>query len=173
MSIANKIKVFVVDDHPIFRQGLRQVIESDPRMAVAGEAALVQIKTAKPHVAVVDIDLLGSDGLELARALRNLRPPCSRDHLDNAQGRPPGTGRARSQRPRLRPQTQCPERSGRIGSGEIRFGDLQVQDGLALSLVLGFDDLDRGILIVSPQTGALAGGGINAVESVAPDSTSN
>jgi two-component system, NarL family, nitrate/nitrite response regulator NarL len=35
----NKIKVFVVDDHPIFRQGLRQVIESDPRMVVVGEAA--------------------------------------------------------------------------------------------------------------------------------------
>lgn len=75
----NKIKVFVVDDHPIFRQGLRQVIESDPRMVVAGEAgdgvaALAQIKTLKPQVAVVDIDLAGTDGLELARALQNLRP---------------------------------------------------------------------------------------------------
>jgi len=75
-----KIKVFVVDDHPIFRQGLRQVIESDPRMSVIGEAgdgeeALAQIKTVKPHVAVVDIDLPRTDGLELARALQNLRPP--------------------------------------------------------------------------------------------------
>jgi len=76
----NKIKVFVVDDHPIFRQGLRQAIQSDPRLVVVGEAgdgveALAQIKTAKPQVAVVDIDLPRSDGLELARALQQLRPP--------------------------------------------------------------------------------------------------
>jgi two-component system, NarL family, response regulator DegU len=76
----NKIKVFVVDDHPIFRQGLRQVIESDPRMVVAGEAgdateALAQIKSLKPQIAIVDIDLPRTDGLELARALQNLRPP--------------------------------------------------------------------------------------------------
>ena len=76
----DKIKVFVVDDHPIFRQGLRQVIESDTRMAVVGEAgdgadALVHIKALKPQVAVVDIDLPRADGLELARALQNLRPP--------------------------------------------------------------------------------------------------
>ena len=76
----NKIKVFVVDDHPIFREGVRKVIESDPRMVVVGEAAdgaegLAQIKALKPHVAVVDIDLPQTDGLELTRALQNLQPP--------------------------------------------------------------------------------------------------
>jgi len=75
-----KIKVFIVDDHPIVRQGLRQVIEADPRLALVGEAgdgavALAQIKAAKPHVAVLDIDLPHIDGLELARALQNFRPP--------------------------------------------------------------------------------------------------
>lgn len=76
----NKVKVFVVDDHPIFREGLRKVIESDPRMAVVGEAsdgaqALAQIRSLKPHVAVVDIHLPGTNGLELTRALQNLQPP--------------------------------------------------------------------------------------------------
>jgi DNA-binding NarL/FixJ family response regulator len=76
----NKIKVFVVDDHPIFRKGLRQAIESDARLVVVGEAvdgveALAQMKTLKPQVAVLDIDLPRSDGLELTRALQNLRPP--------------------------------------------------------------------------------------------------
>jgi DNA-binding NarL/FixJ family response regulator len=75
----NKIKVFIVDDHPIFRQGLRQVLESDPRLVVVGEAndgaeALTQIKTLKPQVAVLDIDLPRTDGLELARELQNLKP---------------------------------------------------------------------------------------------------
>jgi DNA-binding NarL/FixJ family response regulator len=75
----DRIKVFIVDDHPIFRQGLRQVIESDARMAVVGEAAdgieaLAQIKRLQPQVAVVDIDLPQSDGLELVRVLENLRP---------------------------------------------------------------------------------------------------
>ena len=76
----DKIKIFIVDDHPIVRQGLRQVIESDPRLSLAGEAgdgtvALAQIKTLRPHVAVVDIDLPRLDGLELARELQSLRPP--------------------------------------------------------------------------------------------------
>jgi DNA-binding NarL/FixJ family response regulator len=76
----NKIDVFIVDDHPIFRQGLRQMIQSDPRLAVVGDAgdgaeALARIKTLKPHLAVVDLDLPGMDGLELTRALQNLQPP--------------------------------------------------------------------------------------------------
>jgi DNA-binding NarL/FixJ family response regulator len=76
----NKLKVFVVDDHPFFRQGVRQAIESDPRLVVVGEAgdgteALAKIKTLKPQVAVVDLDLPGTDGLELTRALQKLHPP--------------------------------------------------------------------------------------------------
>ncbi len=75
-----KIKVFFVDDHPIFRQGLRQVLEADPRLAVVGEAgdgptALAQIKALKPDVALLDIELPQCDGLELARALQQFRPP--------------------------------------------------------------------------------------------------
>ncbi|HWD19905.1 MAG TPA: response regulator transcription factor [Verrucomicrobiae bacterium] len=79
MSVANKIEVFIVDDHPIFRHGLRQVLEADPRVVVVGdaadgEAALAQIKTAQPQVAVVDLTLPGMDGLALTAALQKLRP---------------------------------------------------------------------------------------------------
>ena len=75
-----KITVFFVDDHPIFRQGLRHVLEADPRLSVVGEAAdgpaaLAQIKALKPDVALLDIELPQCDGLELAAALRQFRPP--------------------------------------------------------------------------------------------------
>ena len=73
------IRAYIVDDHPIFRQGLKQAIESDPRLRVVGEAgatatALQQIKVLRPDVAVVDIELPGGDGLDLARALQSFRP---------------------------------------------------------------------------------------------------
>jgi two-component system, NarL family, response regulator DegU len=73
------IRVFIVDDHPIFRQGLRQAIEHDPRLSVVGEAgdgasALQQIKTLRPDVAVLDIEIPGGDGLDVARALQTLQP---------------------------------------------------------------------------------------------------
>ncbi len=72
--------VFIVDDHPIFRRGLKDVLESDPELRVVGEAsdgehALEQIRLQRPEAAVVDIGLPGLGGLELARALVALSPP--------------------------------------------------------------------------------------------------
>lgn len=74
------IRVYIVDDHPIFRHGLRQAIEHDPRLRVVGEAgegaaALQQIKTLQPNVAVLDIEMPGGDGLDVARALQAFQPP--------------------------------------------------------------------------------------------------
>ncbi|MBI4325511.1 MAG: response regulator transcription factor [Chloroflexi bacterium] len=76
----NRITVCIVDDHPIFRQGLRQALESDPRLRVVGEAAdgaaaLEQIRSLHPDGAVLDIELPRMDGLALARALQSLRRP--------------------------------------------------------------------------------------------------
>lgn len=73
-------KVFIVDDHPIFRHGLQQVITRDPGFTVVGEAgdgtaALAEIKRLKPEIAILDVRLPGLGGLELARALRALNPP--------------------------------------------------------------------------------------------------
>src|SRR5688500_1730556 len=76
----NKVRVFVVDDHPIFRQGLKEVIESDQQFCVAGEAAdgaaaFAQIKASRPDVAVIDIHLPNMNGLDLLRSLRSLANP--------------------------------------------------------------------------------------------------
>lgn len=65
----------IVDDHPLFRQGLRQAISGDPRFEVVGEAdngqtALKRISELQPEVAVLDLNLPGLNGLDVAAELR-------------------------------------------------------------------------------------------------------
>jgi DNA-binding NarL/FixJ family response regulator len=71
----NEISVLIADDHPIFRRGLRQVIEAEPRLKVVAEAddgatALEQIRRLRPTVAVLDIHMPNMSGFDLARAVR-------------------------------------------------------------------------------------------------------
>jgi DNA-binding NarL/FixJ family response regulator len=72
-------RIFIVDDHPIMRQGLAQLINHEPDMTVCGEAenaakALDGIAAAKPDLALVDITLPGKNGLELIKDLLALQP---------------------------------------------------------------------------------------------------
>jgi DNA-binding NarL/FixJ family response regulator len=72
------ITIVIADDHPIFRTGLRQVLETDAALRVVaeagdGEEALTAIETARPDLAVLDIDMPGRDGLEVTRTLRDRR----------------------------------------------------------------------------------------------------
>src|SRR6516164_10190347 len=74
-----KNKVFVVDDHPIVRQGLALMINREPDLTVCGEAedartATQLIATAKPDILVVDISLNGPDGLDLLKNIRMRYP---------------------------------------------------------------------------------------------------
>jgi DNA-binding NarL/FixJ family response regulator len=74
------IRVYIVDDHPIFREGLIQVIAADSRLELAGaagnaEEAWARLRELKPAVAVLDVELPGRSGLDLAADLKRLQPP--------------------------------------------------------------------------------------------------
>jgi DNA-binding NarL/FixJ family response regulator len=76
---AARSTVFIVDDHPIVRQGLALLINREPDLAVCGDAeeahsALRLIETMRPDLAVVDISLNGPDGLDLLKTLRTRDP---------------------------------------------------------------------------------------------------
>ncbi|MGA2592537.1 MAG: response regulator transcription factor [Bryobacteraceae bacterium] len=72
---SGKTRVFVVDDHPIVRQGLSQLINREPDLMVCGEAedaraALHAIDPLKPDILIVDVSLDGPDGIELLKTIR-------------------------------------------------------------------------------------------------------
>ncbi len=73
------IKVFLVDDHEIFRNGLKQLIDREEDMEVVGEAAdgetaLEDLVTIIPDVIIMDIRMPGINGIETAEAILRLRP---------------------------------------------------------------------------------------------------
>ncbi len=74
-TTTKKNRVFVVDDHPIVRQGLALLINREADLAVCGEAedaqtAVHSVATTKPDILIVDISLNGPDGLDLLKDIR-------------------------------------------------------------------------------------------------------
>ncbi len=75
MSQTSVTRVFLVDDHPLVREWLANLIDQQLDLAVCGEAgnagdALAAIPRARPHVAIVDLSLEGRSGLELIKDLK-------------------------------------------------------------------------------------------------------
>ena len=73
---ADKSRVFIVDDHTMFREGLRQLIEHDPGLTVCGDAAdaataMEGIRQSHSDVVIVDLTLADSSGLDLVKSIRN------------------------------------------------------------------------------------------------------
>ena len=70
-----KKRVFLVDDHPAMRQGLEELINQEADLIVCGQAgdipsALESIQKAKPDIAIVDLTLKNSSGLDLVKDLK-------------------------------------------------------------------------------------------------------
>ena len=70
-----KARILIVDDHPVVRYGLTQLIQDEPDLAVCGEAAdagkaLELVQTLKPDLVLIDISLKGAGGMELIKAIK-------------------------------------------------------------------------------------------------------
>jgi DNA-binding NarL/FixJ family response regulator len=73
------IRVFLLDDHEVVREGIRALLESDEEIEIVGEAstgdeAIVRAPLAKPDVAILDVRLQEGDGIEVCRELRSAMP---------------------------------------------------------------------------------------------------
>src|SRR5215472_4876750 len=78
-TIAHKSRVFIVDDHPLVREGLTNLINGQDDLIICGEAknsaqALDGIMKAQPDVALIDISLENESGLELVKQLGSQFP---------------------------------------------------------------------------------------------------
>jgi len=75
--VAEQKNIIIIDDHPLFREGLKTIISRDDRFKVIGEAGsghegLEITKKLKPDLVIVDISLPDQSGIQLTRDLRRL-----------------------------------------------------------------------------------------------------
>ncbi len=78
-SSLDPIRVLIVDDHPMVRRGLRSLLSSYPDIAVVGEAengtaALEAVPALAPHVVLLDIQMFGLGGIEVAGSILRTAP---------------------------------------------------------------------------------------------------
>ena len=74
-----KTNILIVDDHPLFREGIKAIIERDTRFEIIGETGNVQegirmAKKLKPHLMLVDISLPDQSGIHLTQEVRGNLP---------------------------------------------------------------------------------------------------
>ena len=77
----DKIKIFIVDDHPVVREGLPQLLESQPDLEIVGSAetgkkALEQVRLLRPDVIILDISMPEMNGFEAISLLKEFLPKC-------------------------------------------------------------------------------------------------
>jgi two-component system, NarL family, response regulator DevR len=77
--VTQKVRVFLVDDHELVRLGIAEMLESDPRIEVVGEAATAEqakgrILAVQPDVALLDVKLPAGSGIDLCRELQVVAP---------------------------------------------------------------------------------------------------
>lgn len=75
------VRILIADDHAVVRQGIRAVLEQDPRMKVVGEAAdgdeaIAALAVEGVDVLILDVNMPGKSGLEVTRSLREEGQDC-------------------------------------------------------------------------------------------------
>ena len=79
MAHRNKLSIVIADDHPVFRHGLRDLIQAERGFKIVGEAgdgeeALKIIRKLRPAIAILDVAMPKLDGLEVSRQLNGTEP---------------------------------------------------------------------------------------------------
>jgi DNA-binding NarL/FixJ family response regulator len=79
MNPAGPIRIIIVDDHPLMREGLRALVASLPDIEVVGEAgdgeaARREVQLTRPDVVVMDLHMPGTNGVEATRAILRATP---------------------------------------------------------------------------------------------------
>lgn len=73
-------RIVVIDDHPLFRRGVQQLISMEPRFVLVGEAStgrdgVEKVKTLEPDLVLLDLNMSGMDGLQTLAAIKALGVP--------------------------------------------------------------------------------------------------
>jgi DNA-binding NarL/FixJ family response regulator len=76
---SGRVRILIVDDHPLVRESLKRIIQQQPDLSVCGEAdnggrALELVAETKPHLVILDLTLKDSHGLELIKNLSDSYP---------------------------------------------------------------------------------------------------
>ncbi len=79
MDGAMKVRLFLVDDHPIVRSGLRMLFQAEPDLEIVGEAdggaeAIVAVQRLRPDVVIMDVAMPGVNGIEATRRIKEIAP---------------------------------------------------------------------------------------------------
>ncbi|MSY18632.1 MAG: response regulator, partial [Actinobacteria bacterium] len=74
-----KVRVFLLDDHEVVRQGVRSLLEASGQIEVVGEASsaaetLARVRASQPDVAVLDVRIPDGNGVEVCREIRSEFP---------------------------------------------------------------------------------------------------
>src|SRR5437660_3291180 len=128
-----KIRVFLTDDHTLFRQGIRTLISAEPDMEVVGEAsngadAIIKAAETRPDVILMDIGMAGLSSFEATRQVKKNRPETKVLFL-----------------------TMYDDEDYLVECMEVGAGGYVLKDSPATQLVSAIRDVNRGGSYLSPR----------------------